>query len=67
VAGIPLVTALGYSSAVAVVTAVLAAITLLPAVLALVGRHIESGRLPAFLRPRSKGPEAGFVGGIAGR
>jgi len=63
VAGIPLVTALGYSSAVAVVTAVLAAITLLPAVLALVGRHIESGRLPAFLRPRSKGPEAGFVGG----
>jgi uncharacterized membrane protein YdfJ with MMPL/SSD domain len=65
VAGIPLVTALGYSSAVAVVTAVLAAITLLPAVLALVGRHIESGRLPAFLRPRSKGPEAGFVGGYS--
>jgi uncharacterized membrane protein YdfJ with MMPL/SSD domain len=65
VAGIPLVTALGYSSAVAVVTAVLAAITLLPAVLALVGRHIEAGRLPAFLRPRSKGPEAGFVGGYS--
>lgn len=65
VAGIPLVTALGYSSAVAVVTAVLAAITLLPAVLALVGRHIESGRLPAFLRPRSKGPEAGFMGGYS--
>jgi uncharacterized membrane protein YdfJ with MMPL/SSD domain len=65
VAGIPLVTALGYSSAVAVVTAVLAAITLLPAVLALVGRHIEAGRLPAFLRPRSKGLEAGFVGGYS--
>ena len=46
VAGIPLVTALGYSSAVAVVTAVLAAITLLPAVLSLVGPHIES-RPPA--------------------
>ncbi len=65
VAGIPLVTALGYSSAVAVVTAVLAAITLLPAVLALVGRHIEAGRLPTFLRPRSKGPEAGFLGGYS--
>jgi uncharacterized membrane protein YdfJ with MMPL/SSD domain len=65
VAGIPLVTALGYSSAVAVVTAVLAAITLLPAVLALVGRHIEAGRLPAFLRPRSKGPERGLWAGWA--
>jgi uncharacterized membrane protein YdfJ with MMPL/SSD domain len=65
VAGIPLVTALGYSSAVAVVTAVLAAITLLPAVLALVGRHIEAGRLPAFLRPRSKGLERGLWAGWA--
>jgi uncharacterized membrane protein YdfJ with MMPL/SSD domain len=65
VAGIPLVTALGYSSAVAVVTAVLAAITLLPAVLALVGTHIESGRLPAFIRPRTKDPDGGFWGGWA--
>jgi len=65
VAGIPLVTALGYSSAVAVVTAVLAAITLLPAVLALVGPHLESGRLPAFLRPRTKDPDGGFWGGWA--
>src|SRR6266516_1684584 len=51
VAGIPLVTSLGYSSAFAVVTAVLAAVTLLPAVLSLVGEHIESVRVPAFLRP----------------
>jgi uncharacterized membrane protein YdfJ with MMPL/SSD domain len=65
VAGIPLVTALGYSSAVAVVTAVLAAITLLPAVLALVGPRIESGRLPAFLRPRTKDLDGGFWGGWA--
>jgi uncharacterized membrane protein YdfJ with MMPL/SSD domain len=65
VAGIPLVTALGYSSAVAVVTAVLAAITLLPAVLSLVGRHIESGRLPSFLRPKPKDLERGFWGGWA--
>jgi hypothetical protein len=63
VAGIPLVTALGYSSAVAVVTAVLASITLLPAVLALVGGHIEALRLPAFLRPRPKDLEGGFWGG----
>ncbi len=37
IAGIPLVTSLGYASAVAVLTAVLAAITLLPALLSLVG------------------------------
>jgi uncharacterized membrane protein YdfJ with MMPL/SSD domain len=65
VAGIPLVTALGYSSAVAVVTAVLAAITLLPAVLALVGTHIESVRVPGFLRPSPKDLEGGFWGGWA--
>ena len=65
VAGIPLVTALGYSSAVAVVTAVLAALTLLPAVLALVGPHIESVHVPAFLRPSPKDLEGGFWGGWA--
>jgi uncharacterized membrane protein YdfJ with MMPL/SSD domain len=65
VAGIPLVTALGYSSAVAVVTAVIAAITLLPAMLAIVGRHIESARVPAFLRPAPKDLDAGFWGGWA--
>ena len=65
VAGIPLVTSLGYSSAFAVVTAVLAAITLLPAVLSLVGPHIDSVRVPAFLRPRPKDLEGGFWGGWA--
>jgi uncharacterized membrane protein YdfJ with MMPL/SSD domain len=65
VAGIPLVTSLGYSSAFAVVTAVLAAITLLPAVLSVVGPHIEAGHLPAFLRPKPKGLDAGFWGGWA--
>jgi uncharacterized membrane protein YdfJ with MMPL/SSD domain len=65
VAGIPLVTSLGYSSAFAVVTAVLAAITLLPAVLSVVGRHIDSVRVPAFLRPRPKDLEGGFWGGWA--
>ena len=65
VAGIPLVTSLGYASAVAVLTAVLASITLLPAILALVGRHIDSLALPAFLRPRPKAAGAGFWAGWA--
>jgi uncharacterized membrane protein YdfJ with MMPL/SSD domain len=63
VAGIPLVTSLGYASAFAVLTAVLAAITLLPATLSAVGRHIDSFRLPAFLRPKPKPPDQGFWGG----
>ena len=46
VAGIPFVSALGWSAALAVVTAVLAAITLLPAVLAIVGNGINRLRLP---------------------
>ena len=56
VAGIPLVASLGYASAVAVLTAVLAAITLLPAILSLAGGTCSGRQLPAFLRPR---PEAG--------
>jgi uncharacterized membrane protein YdfJ with MMPL/SSD domain len=54
VAGIPLVASLGYASAVAVVTAVLAAITLLPAMLSLAGRHLFGAKLPAVLRPRPR-------------
>jgi uncharacterized membrane protein YdfJ with MMPL/SSD domain len=60
VAGIPLVASLGYASAVAVLTAVLAAITLLPAILSLAGRHLFGARLPAFLRPQPK-PAAATV------
>ncbi len=52
VAGIPLVTALGIASAIAVVAAVLVAITLLPAFLGLVGHRIGWLALPAFMRPR---------------
>jgi uncharacterized membrane protein YdfJ with MMPL/SSD domain len=66
VAGIPLVTSLGYASAFAVVTAVLAAVTLLPATLSAVGRHIDSVRLPAFLRPKPKPPDKGFWGAWGG-
>jgi putative drug exporter of the RND superfamily len=42
VAGIPLVTTLGLMSAIAVVFAILAALTLLPALFALLGPHISS-------------------------
>ncbi len=45
-AGIPLVTTLGYTAAISVLIAVLAAVTLLPALLAIVGRHIYSLKLP---------------------
>ena len=62
VAGIPLVTSLGYASALAVITAVLAAVTLLPAVLSAVGRHIDSVRVPGFLRPKKKPADKGFWG-----
>ena len=62
VAGIPLVTSLGYASAFAVVTAVLAAISLLPAIIAVAGRHIDSLRLPSFLRPAPKPIDRGFWG-----
>ena len=60
VAGIPLVSSLGYASAFSVLTAVLAAITLLPALLSLVGRHIDSIALPAFLHPKPKPEGKGF-------
>jgi uncharacterized membrane protein YdfJ with MMPL/SSD domain len=60
VARIPLLTALGYGSAVAVVTAVLAAITFMPALLSLVGDRINSLRLPGFMRPKPKEPGEGF-------
>jgi putative drug exporter of the RND superfamily len=46
VAGIPLVTTLGYTSAIAVAFAILAALTLLPALFALVGSHVSGLRLP---------------------
>jgi uncharacterized membrane protein YdfJ with MMPL/SSD domain len=60
VAGIPLVTSLGYATAVAVAVAVLAAVTLLPAMLAIVGLHINSARLPLWLHPEPKPEGEGF-------
>ena len=45
VAGIPLVTTMGLMAAIAVVVAVLGALTLLPPALALLGPHINSLRV----------------------
>jgi RND superfamily putative drug exporter len=45
-AGIPLVSTLGFTAAIAVVVAVFAAATLLPAMLAVLGPHINSLRVP---------------------
>jgi putative drug exporter of the RND superfamily len=52
VADIPLVTTMGLMAAIAVVVAVLGALTLLPAVLAIIGPHINS------LRVRNRHPES---------
>jgi uncharacterized membrane protein YdfJ with MMPL/SSD domain len=64
VAGIPLLSTLGLASAVAVVTAVLAAITFLPALLGLLGTKVNALRIPAFLR--RKKPGGGAWGSWAG-
>jgi uncharacterized membrane protein YdfJ with MMPL/SSD domain len=62
VAGIPLVAALGYTSAIAVATAVLAAVTLLPALMSLAGRHINSLALPGRSHPSEVGDTEGLWG-----
>jgi putative drug exporter of the RND superfamily len=46
VAGIPLVTTLGYTSAIAVAFAILGALTLLPALFGLLGSHVSALTLP---------------------
>ncbi len=51
-AGIPFVTRLGEAAAIAVVVAVLAAVTLLPAALAVVGPNLGRGRIPGIRVPR---------------
>ncbi len=53
VAGIPLVTSLGYASAIAVITAVVGALTLLPAILAALGPRVDRLRLPTLKRAGS--------------
>jgi RND superfamily putative drug exporter len=69
VAGIPLVTTLGLMAAIAVVVAVTAALTLLPAVLAILGPHINSLRVrhPATEAEARSGRWAAWANDIAKR
>lgn len=64
VAGIPLISSLGYGSSLAVVTAVLAATLLLPAVLSLLGHRLNS--LPVFRRHKAAAGAAAAGGAAAG-
>jgi uncharacterized membrane protein YdfJ with MMPL/SSD domain len=54
VAGIPLVSTLGFAAAIGVLMAVLTSITLLPAILSLVGHGVQRVRVPGFLRMRPR-------------
>ncbi|HJW60630.1 MAG TPA: MMPL family transporter, partial [Actinomycetota bacterium] len=54
--GIPFVGAMGLATAVVVAVAVLAAVTLLPALLGVIGRRIDRLRLPALRRRQGAGP-----------
>ena len=71
VANIPLVTTMGLMAAIAVIVAVLAALTLLPAMLSITGPHINSlrvrGRQPERRDPARphKGLWAQWAGGVA--
>jgi RND superfamily putative drug exporter len=58
-ARIPIVTQLGYISAVAVLVAVLAAVTLLPAALSLVGARIDALRVPGLRGGRAASATGG--------
>ena len=66
VAGIPLVSSLGYTGAVAVGTAVLAAITLLPAFMSLAGKRINSIALPKRFQASDDPAHKGIWGRWAG-
>ncbi|MGO9793389.1 MAG: MMPL family transporter [Solirubrobacteraceae bacterium] len=69
VAAIPLVTTMGLMAAIAVVIAVLAALTLLPAELAVLGEHINSLRVrhPASQQQANKGLWAKWAADVAGK
>jgi RND superfamily putative drug exporter len=63
-AGIPLVTTLGFTAAIAVVVAVCAAATLLPAMLGALGPHINSLNIHR-TKPPADGPISGARGDIS--
>src|SRR5262249_8591176 len=63
--GIPFVAKMGYGTAIAVLTAVFTAVTLLPALLSKVGRRIDRLRIP-FVKPRATAAPDGGIPRIAG-
>ena len=67
--GIPIVTELGYSTAIAVAVVILTALVLLPAMLSLLGRRILAVPIPGVLKPGEEGTEHGFarLAGLVGR
>lgn len=65
VAGIPLVTTLGYTAAIAVALAILAALTLLPALFALLGHRINALKLPIKRKEAAEGDAPRGWGRIA--
>jgi RND superfamily putative drug exporter len=67
IAGIPYVTRLGLTAAVTVAIMILAALTVLPALLGLIGRHIDSLRLPHLRRGRGRGRAGGREPQVEGR
>ena len=54
VARVPILGAMGYAAAIVVLVAVLTAVTLLPAILALLGHRIDAVRLPGRRRPEAE-------------
>ena len=62
VAQIPFITSLGYACAVGVFTAMFAGLTLLPAVLAVLGDSINRGRIPLISRPQKDPTKIGMWG-----
>ena len=66
VSGIPMMTMMGWASAVMVAVTMLAAVTLLPALLGVVGRRVNSLRVP-FIKPQAGLRPAVEVGPVGGR
>ena len=62
IAGIPYVTKLGFTSAIVVAVMIAAALTLLPALLGLVGRHVDSLHIPHLRRKARKQQAADGAG-----
>ncbi|HEX7095763.1 MAG TPA: MMPL family transporter, partial [Acidimicrobiales bacterium] len=61
IAGLPMVTSMGFATAMTVAVMVLVAITLLPALLGIVGRRIDSLSLPG-LKPKAEGLRGETIG-----